>query len=273
MLSELLDDDDDDDEIAMICQTSEGSNKIDDSLLDKLEIVRLDENLNEVSELHEGESVSPTNESNEEDEEVVFVDEAAIFPVHLLSQLLGKTSRIVFSTTTSGYEGTGQGFRLRFDPILREMYPERRCIRLDTPVRWQPNDPVEAWINRALCLEPTSDRFIENNDPIVVSMLDRDELVNDPRQLEIVFSLLVRAHHRTAPSDLQRLLDSPNIRLWTARAGGHLVGVCMVAQEGQLDDAVIQTLFEGKRRPRGHLLSETLVAHAGMPHHLDFFKM
>ena len=56
--------------------------------------------------------------SNEESADVVFVDEAATFPVHLLSIVLAKTSRIVFSTTTSGYEGTGQGFRLRFDPLL-----------------------------------------------------------------------------------------------------------------------------------------------------------
>ena len=95
-------------------------------------------------------------------------------------------------------------------------------------------------------------------------MQQRDELLSEPAKLEAMFSLLMRAHHRTAPSDLQRLLDGPNVKLWTATIGGHLVGVCMVSEEGELSEEMVQSVYDGKRRPRGHLLPETLISHAGV---------
>ena len=90
--------------------------------------------------------------SEEHTGDIIFVDEAACFPIHVLKELVAQTSRIVFSTTTAGYEGTGQGFRLRFDQQLKMRYPERRRVEMETPVRWNAGDPVESWLNQSLCL-------------------------------------------------------------------------------------------------------------------------
>ena len=84
--------------------------------------------------------------------DVIIVDEAAAFPVFFLKRVADQTHRVIFSTTTDGYEGTGQGFRLKFDPYFRERHPKRRWVMLDTPVRWDISDPVEQTLSKAFCL-------------------------------------------------------------------------------------------------------------------------
>lgn len=196
--------------------------------------------------------------------EIVFVDEAACFPIHVLLRLVEHTSRIVFSTTTAGYEGTGQGFRLRFDHELKARYPERRRVEMNTPVRWQPQDPVEAWLNYALCLTPHILDGVSTGGPVSVEEVSRDRLIESPMFLESVYGLLVRAHHRTTPSDLQRILDAPNLQIWIARCSGVVVGVCVTAAEGGLSPELIDPIYEGRRRPKGHFLPETLSVHGGI---------
>jgi len=51
---------------------------------------------------------------------VLIVDEAASISVDVLLKLSCQFSQCVFSTTTDGYEGTGQGFKLRFLKYLAQ---------------------------------------------------------------------------------------------------------------------------------------------------------
>lgn len=102
------------------------------------------------------------------------------------------------------------------------------------------------------------------------------QLIDNPRQLKQLFALLVQAHYRTKPSDLRDLLDDPTMKIWllhqrapqqnqnNQRAQAEpLVGVLWVASEGGFDAELANSVWLGKRRPRGHLLPQVLTAQAG----------
>lgn len=198
---------------------------------------------------------------------VLLVDEAASIPAPMLGQLLEQFSRVVFSTTIHGYEGTGRGFAVRFRQKLEQRTPRWRSINLKQPVRWAADDPVEALIYQVLLLDADAagDQTVADValEDIRYQALDRNQLVNDDSRLRQLFGLLVLAHYRTTPGDLRILLDSPNLRLWSAEANGQLLGCVMLADEGPLEAGLAEAVWAGERRPPGHLLPQTLVAQAG----------
>jgi tRNA(Met) cytidine acetyltransferase len=205
--------------------------------------------------------------------DLLLVDEAAGIPAPLLTALLERYGRIVFATTVHGYEGTGRGFEIRFRETLERLTPDWRAIGLDTPIRWAADDPLERLVFRALLLDatPAAREAVlgaAEVDPAGpnAQWLDRDALLRDESTLRELFGLLVLAHYQTRPLDLRMLLDGPNVRLLVLRQAGHLVGTLLVAEEGGMGDPELRTaIFRGRRRPRGHLLPQTLSAHAGLP--------
>ena len=198
------------------------------------------------------------------DADVVWVDEAATLPVPLLERLLRGHPRIAFSTTEHGYEGTGRGFALRFREVLDRVTPDWRAVRMETPIRFPENDPLERFGFRALLLDADPAPDEAAGVECTVEKLERDELAADERLLSELFGLLVLAHYRTRPSDLRRLLDAPNLAVWALRHGAHVMGTALVATEGGFDAEMCTAIHEGRRRPRAHLLPETLTAHVGL---------
>ncbi|MTW21042.1 tRNA(Met) cytidine acetyltransferase TmcA [Allochromatium palmeri] len=204
--------------------------------------------------------------------DLLLVDEAAGIPAPVLTALLERYGRIVFASTVHGYEGTGRGFEICFRDTLERLTPNWRAISLDTPIRWADDDPLEPLVFRALLLDaaPAPREAILAGaavDPVDPSAewLDRDALLGDEATLRELFGLLVLAHYQTRPLDLRMLLDGPNVRVLVLRQAGHLVGTLLVAEEGgMLDPALRAAIFRGQRRPRGHLLPQTLSAHAGL---------
>jgi tRNA(Met) cytidine acetyltransferase len=93
--------------------------------------------------------------------------------------------------------------------------------------------------------------------------LDRPDLLQSPKRLSQVVGLLVNAHYRTSPDDLRILLDAPNIRILVAASADAVAAVAMVAAEGDLPTELAAAIRQGQRRPRGHLLPQTLWAHTG----------
>ncbi len=185
---------------------------------------------------------------------VLCVDEAAQLPVALLSGLARawEGRHRLFATTTDGYEGTGQGFRLRF-------LDRHDAVRhtLTTPRRWAPGDPLEAFVDHLLLTETT---------PVTASTRALRHAVLPhalgPRDLAEVVGLLRQAHYRTTPGDIERLLDAPNLTLHALLADTGIVAVNLVATEGDLPAQVIDDL-QLRGRIRGHALPDTLVCHAG----------
>ncbi len=197
--------------------------------------------------------------------DIVFVDEAAAISVPVLKSLVlsGEDTSFVFASTVHGYEGTGRGFALRFLPWLEERRPTvLRTLR--EPIRWSSDDPLEEAMFRALLLDASPAEAPRSGSEITFVEIDRDQLVRDEGLLRQVFGLLVQAHYRTTPSDLERLLDAPNMRVHAALAEGVVVGVNLVAIEGDLGPAVIEQSYRGARRLRGHALPESLVSHLGV---------
>ncbi len=195
--------------------------------------------------------------------DTLVVDEAAQLPVPLLQRLVRRhpRARIAFATTVHGYEGTGRGFVLRFLDWLRAEGRPLTELTLSEPIRWSPGDPLEAFVSDALLLDATPSA--PSPAPPVCRELDRDALAEDDALLRSFFGLLVHAHYRTTPGDLQRLLDAPNIRLHAALARGAVVAATLLAREGELSEEACDDVYSGRVRLTGQALTENLVGHLG----------
>ena len=200
--------------------------------------------------------------------DLLLVDEAAGIPTPLLEDLLRRHPRVVFATTVQGYEGTGRGFEVRFRRTLDRLTPNWREMRMETPIRWAPDDPLERLANHALLLNaaPADEGQVALALPRTCRFerLDRDALADDETTLSQLFGLLVLAHYQTRPMDLRHLLDGPNVRVYALFHQGKVVATALVAIEGGFEPDLSRDIFEGRRRPRGHLLPQTLCAHAGI---------
>ncbi|WP_049983522.1 tRNA(Met) cytidine acetyltransferase TmcA [Halorubrum sp. BV1] len=194
--------------------------------------------------------------------DVVIVDEAAALPVRLLDRLLDAPS-IAFCTTVHGYEGSGRGFAIRFRERLLASRLAVRDVRLDEPIRYARDDPIEAWASHALLLDarPAVEEAVAGAAVADATYrpLDPTELVADETLLGEAFGLLVAAHYRTEPNDLARLLDAPNLLARALVADGRVVAVALLAREGGLDAATRSEMYEGER-VRGNMVPDLLTS-------------
>ena len=184
------------------------------------------------------------------DADAVFVDEAAGLPVALLSTALA-APRAAFVTTVHGYEGAGRGFSVRFRDRLADADHDVVETHLREPIRYAPDDPVESWGFRALALDarPAVDPLVADATVADASYrrLSTATLRADDHRLRETFGLLVRAHYRTEPTDLARLLDAPNLSTHALLVDDHVVAVALVAREGGLSTERRQDVFGGGR--------------------------
>ena len=196
--------------------------------------------------------------------DLLLIDEAAMIPLPMLRQIIRLYPRVVMATTTGGYEGTGQGFLLRFVAELEGRGLTR--LRLQAPVRWCEGDLLEAWLERCLLLPAPA------GPPPAPAEVDacRIERLSRPGEpgawplLRQAYVLLNSAHYRTRPSDLRMLMENPDLRLFVARYGERVLGVALLNVEGGLEPSLCREIFLGRRRPQGHLLAQMLTAQAGL---------
>lgn len=202
------------------------------------------------------------------DADLLLVDEAAALPAGLLERLLTRYARIAFATTVHGYEGSGRAFAVRFGGVLDRRTSGWRGVNLDEPIRWAKGDPLERLGARLLLLdaEPsTADALLRAPlDEYGVEHIERDRLAEDEDELRELFGLLVLAHYRTRPRDLQQWLDGEGMELWGLRCRGRLVGVTIAVHEGELEADLAAAVGRCERRLRGHLIAQSLSAHLGL---------
>jgi tRNA(Met) cytidine acetyltransferase len=200
--------------------------------------------------------------------DLLLVDEAAAIPTPLLEGLLARYARVVFATTVHGYEGTGRGFQLRFMRHLERETPQWHELQLHEPIRWAADDPLEPLVFRLLALdaEPAPDTLLSDasTQSAMPEIPERQRLLKNEADLGQIFGLLVLAHYRTTPLDFRLLLDAPNLRLILLRHRGAVAGVALLAAEGDFDASMCEQIWSGRRRPRGHLLAQSLAAHVGI---------
>jgi len=197
--------------------------------------------------------------------DLLIIDEAATIPLSMLHQLVRLYPRQVLATTSGGYEGTGQGFMLRFVATLEA--GDLRCYQLERPVRWCHGDLLEAWLNRTLMLKPEALSATEpqiSNGDCDIDVLREPGAVTSWPVLRQVYALLNSAHYRTRPSDLRMLMENPDQVLIVACRHESVLGVALLNCEGGFDRALCEEIFFGRRRPRGHLLAQMLTAQAGL---------
>jgi len=205
---------------------------------------------------------------------ILFVDEAASIPAPMLKQMLKAYPRIVFSSTTHGYEGTGQGFNVRFRHTLDALTPQWKSLTLHQPVRWAEADPLERWIFEFLLLNaqipklPSSDLI--NKDTQAVAWISQDALANNTPLLKQVTALLVTAHYQTSPSDIRMILDDPKLHIGLIPNDSTVIAVVLLLHEGGIDNSSLaQDIIKGSRRPKGHLIPQALTSSTANPDFLS----
>jgi tRNA(Met) cytidine acetyltransferase len=197
--------------------------------------------------------------------DLLLVDEAAAIPAALLRQLQQKYQRVVYATTIHGYEGSGHGFELRMCRWLASHWPHWQQLTLTTPLRWAASDPLEPLLANILLLDADAAAPLSTNSsaPFRLQQVNSAELLQDEALLRQLFGLLVLAHYQTSPTDLRLLLDCPDIEIWLWRDDIALYGVALLMREGPIDSELAEQIWAGRRRPRGQLLPQTLLAHCG----------
>ncbi len=200
--------------------------------------------------------------------DLVLIDEAAAIPVALLVRFLTHYSRIVFSSTQHGYEGSGRGFSINFQKSLSLIAPEWESCKLETPIRWNENDSLESFVFDALLLnaEPAEDRLVADAQlkQCEYKLIDKQSLLQNEELLKSLFGLLVGAHYQTKPSDLKQLLDDKTTSIHTLQYNQHIIAVALIINEGGIDEETAKDIFVGTRRLKGHLVAQSLAANVGI---------
>jgi tRNA(Met) cytidine acetyltransferase len=201
------------------------------------------------------------------------VDEAAAIPSQILLSAITEHSNAVkfavFSTTIHGYEGTGRGFEYKFKPLLKNNFKTVENLSLTQPIRWSNNDFLEADINNMLMTNAAISPLLEqqkisvNSDNVQFKTLSSQQLIAQPDKLNALFGLLVNAHYRTTPNDLRNMLDGPNMHIFCLEYKGNIIGALLLAAEGKISPGLAEQIWQGRRRPKGHLLPQSLLAHSG----------
>jgi tRNA(Met) cytidine acetyltransferase len=196
--------------------------------------------------------------------DTLIIDEAAMLPVSVLQQCIELANKTVLATTTGGYEGTGQGFLLKFMASFNSQQYD--SVQLNHAVRWGQNDLLEQAMNNALMLTSSPVKTCQEKGEIRIQLISKAELVKDLALLREIYQLLISAHYRTRPSDLRQLMEDDNQLVVVARDELSIVGVMLLNQEGGFDAELSEQIFMGRRRPQGHLLAQMLTAQAGLKH-------
>lgn len=209
--------------------------------------------------------------------ELVVIDEAAAIPLPTVKKLLG--SYLVFmASTIHGYEGTGRSLSLKLIQQLRhgkESSTGRSLkeVKLEEPIRYKRNDPVEEWLNKLLCLNISTSNQLgscPHPDQCDLYYVNRDTLFSfhhaSEAFLQNMMALYVSSHYKNTPNDLQLISDAPGHHLFVLLPRIHdasdrlpeILVVIQVCVEGQISKgSIIKSLKRGIRAG-GDLIPWTL---------------
>ncbi len=185
--------------------------------------------------------------------ERLIIDEAAGIPLWAMQQLVQKYPAWMLATTVDGYEGCGRGFAIHFIEWAKRTFSRVKVHTLQEPLRWLTGDPLEHWLKEALLLNAAPQCLTQSVDSGVYHASQLPEDV-----LHQAFELLLEAHYQSSPNDLKLLLDEPLHHLYLHVNNGSVVAVAWLVLEGPLADELTLQVQQGKRRPPGNLLPQSL---------------
>jgi tRNA(Met) cytidine acetyltransferase len=200
--------------------------------------------------------------------DILVVDEAASISVPLLFKMVERYDKAIFSSTIHGYEGAGRGFSVRF---LRRLRSERDVevleYEMSEPIRYAPNDPIEAWIFDTLLLdaEPASLsseelECVERRD-VEYYKPDEDFFLKREDELRQFFGIYILSHYRNNPNDLGMIMNAPHhlARMLRTRTGKVVVSM-ELALEGGLDQETARECAKGAW-VMGNIIPDRLIKH------------
>ncbi|WP_288320220.1 GNAT family N-acetyltransferase [Haemophilus parahaemolyticus] len=189
----------------------------------------------------------------------LFIDEAASLPLPFLHQFCHYFDKIVLTTTTHNYEGTGRGFSLKFLP---QLHRKAKHWQLTEPLRWKVNDPLEAFVNTLLLLDENLSPALQN---VRTNDLYYSSALMSLDEKKAFYTLLAKAHYKTTPTDLRRLFDGDNQQFFRVLHHHRLLGGIWAINEGGLKSELSQAIWRGERRPQGSLVAQYLCFQANLP--------
>jgi len=201
---------------------------------------------------------------------MLIIDEAAAIPLSQLAKLMAHYGLVVLSSTQDGYEGSGQGYRLKLPRVIEALGLDCEMLKLTQPMRWQAKDPLEHFIRSSFLCDVNIDvstqvPTVDIGLPLSYTQMSGATLALNTDLLKQVYALLMLAHYQTTPQDLRLLLDHPQHQIMLCYQGSNLVALAWVSTEGGLNADLAQHIALGKRRIQGHLLAQILTQQAGFP--------
>ncbi|HAQ50736.1 MAG TPA: hypothetical protein DCR13_04210, partial [Gammaproteobacteria bacterium] len=170
---------------------------------------------------------------------------------------LTRFARIVFASTQQGYEGTGQGFAIKFQAQLDQQTPGWRQSLLQQPIRWGTEDKLEQWAQAVFLSDIGLDSAVKEDEIEVTACrfrpVSQAALLADDRLLMTLFGLMQVTHYRTRPADILLLLEQADTTIWLADYQQQCVGCAIVVNEGALAEEMAEAIYYGRRRLSGHL--------------------
>lgn len=230
--------------------------------------------------------IAPTDSHVLGQAELVIIDEAAAIPLPVVKKLLGPYL-VFMASTINGYEGTGRSLSLKLIQQLREqsngsktkadeLHISNRSlveVTLNEPIRYSPGDPVEAWLNKLLCLDakiPKNSKYSSRGTPhpseCSLYYVNRDTLFSyDPVSeafLQRMMALFVSSHYKNSPNDLQLMSDAPAHQLFAlfgpdvGKDASIPTPLCVIqlALEGEISKAAIKSSLSKGIRAGGDLI-------------------
>jgi tRNA(Met) cytidine acetyltransferase len=205
---------------------------------------------------------------------IVFIDEIASIAPELIKQVINYFPHCVLSGTTTGYEGSGNGFVHRVLPYLQHK-KDTKTYTLNKPFRWLDDDPVEACLNNILgFVTPQIDLHNAHTfgtlaaHNIRYTIIDKATLIGNTSLYSQVFVLLAQAHYQTSPNDIVRTLDAEDCKIAIAYCSSSelndymnrkVVAVAILfAEGGEILAPIANDISLGKRRVQGHLTPQAL---------------
>ena len=197
--------------------------------------------------------------------DVLVIDEAASFPVELLLHYRKHTKYLIYGTTTHGYEGTGMGFTHKYLPKVLATDSVHQYA-LTQPFRFISPCPIEQVCDDAISQLSTNTQHQNNllnyTDGLhwLATQALRENTEQAKSTLAALMQLLSLAHYQTTPDDLQRIIDSDDMRCLIYVENKRLIGCVWLIEEGlaHCDHSTKHAILSGTRRVPGHLTVQQL---------------
>lgn len=157
-----------------------------------------------------------------------------------------------------------------------------REIELATPIRYALGDPVEAWLNKLLCLDCGSNSTMKlvGGAPAPADCelysVNRDALFSYHKLseafLQKLMGLYTSAHYKNSPNDLQMLSDAPAHSLFVLLSPSaeqdsdslpDILAVVQVALEGKISRKAVEAQLARGHRSAGDLIPWTIAQQFG----------